>query len=518
MDATRFDAESPGEVDGEGNSSDQTRCLANCGGGDCEDGEAFSGPAAVVAGSSGESQPKGWWARECGGKQVLQMALPLMLSMFSYSFMQFCDRTFLAGDSDVGLAAVLPSGVIAWLLLSFPFGVALYTNVFVAQYFGANEYRQVGVAVWHALVLAGLSLPIFIAGMVFAELPFVWSGHPESLITLEGEYLRYMSIGSFGMVVGGVLASYFTGLGRTWTVMVVDTLSALLNIGLDWLLIFGIAWGWLEIPAMGIKGAAIATSLAIWIKCGAYLLLMLGAADSRQFSLFRDFRIQLGLLWRMLRFGSSNGLQFLIECLGITAFSLMVGRLGETEAAATTVAFSINMLVLVPVFGLSTAVSTLVGQQIGRKRPELASRATWTALQIGLMYTSFFGASYLLVPDWYLLGHHAISDNFEQVSELTRLLLVFVAVYCLFDTFQIVMVAAIKGAGDVLFVIIGTLVCAMIFVAAGWTLDRFVEDSRLGLMAWWAALTGWIMLMGVAFGGRFLQGKWKTKSVIEAPV
>ena len=85
----------------------------------------------------------------------------------------------------------------------------------------------------------------------------------------------------------------------------------------------------------------------------------MGKGNRDQYGLLDQFRFYRELIVRMIRFGSSNGLQFLIECLGIAVFTLMIARLGEVPAAATTVAISVNMMVFVPIWGLSTAVSTM---------------------------------------------------------------------------------------------------------------------------------------------------------------
>ena len=456
-----------------------------------------------------------WWSRRCGGREVILLALPLMISTFSYSLMQFCDRMFLGSYSQTSLAAVMPAGVMSWTLMSFPFGVALYTNVFVAQYYGAGKLKRVSNVLWHGLILAACFVPLFIFSAVAPQLIFQWASHGATMVAEESTYFRFMAIGSIGNIFGAVLTSFYIGQGKTWLVMIVDVSAAVLNIFLDWLLIFGFTLGTYSISPMGIKGAAIATAIAIWCKALVFIFLIFRKPSRKKYGLFEGFRFQPALLWRMLRFGSSNGFQFLIECLAIAAFSLMIGQLGEVPAAATTVAISVNMMVFVPIFGLSTAVSTLVGQQIGDKKPELAARATWTSLQIGLMYTGAFGLAYLLVPDLFLIGYEAGVENFEEVRALSKTLLMFVAAYCIFDSVQIVFVGAIKGAGDTLFVVLTTIVCAIIFVVVGYTSQFLYSGENAKLFGWWTALTYWIVLLSVIFGARFIQGRWKTMRVIE---
>lgn len=460
--------------------------------------------------------PETWWNRACGGREVIALALPLMISTLSYSLMQFCDRVFLAWHSSTSLAAVMPSGVMAWTLLSFPFGVALYTSVFVAQYHGANQDKRIGSVVVHGAVMALLFCPLFIASAIWPDFIFQLAGHPDDVAREEAIYFRYVSIGSIAQVLGGVLTSFFIGLGRTRTVMVVDVSVAIVNVLLDALLIFGCTYqGTTMVPSMGIQGAAIATSFALWVKAILFLVLILNRNHRARFGITRKIRFQPLLLLRMVKFGSSNGLQFLIECLGFSIFTLMVGRLGEVSAAATTVAISVSSMVFVPIWGLSMAVSTLVGQQIGNGKPDLAARATWTSLFIGLIYTGTFGLLYFLTPEIFLIGHSSGAENFEQISELAQYLLMFVAAYCLFDAGQIVFAGAIKGAGDTTYVVIVTFFCSLSFVGVGLLGYQWSLTDQGLLYWWWSCLTGWICLLLFAFGSRFLAGQWKSMTVIE---
>ena len=467
--------------------------------------------------TDGKAVPRqSWWDRECGGREVIALALPLMISTLSYSLMQFCDRVFLAWHSSLSLAAVMPSGVMAWAIMSFPFGVALYTSVFVAQYHGAKKDQRIGPVIFHGLMMSLLFSPLFIASMLWPEAIFRWVGHAPDVVREEATYFRYVSIGSIAQVLGGVLTSFFIGLGRTRTVMAVDVSVALLNVVLDVLLIFGLSYqGETLLSPMGIQGAAIATSTALWVKALLFAFLIFGRGNRNQYNLNQFLGFRVDLLVRMIRFGSSNGLQFLIECLGFSVFTLMIARLGEVPAAATTVAISISSMVFVPVWGLSTAVSTIVGQQIGNGKPELAARATWTSLQIGLGYTGFFALLYLLIPDVFVLSHQSSAENSEQIGTLARWLLMFVAAYCLFDAAQIVFCGAIKGAGDTTYVVAITLVCSLMFVAIGLVGYRMqLTDVEL-LYWWWCCLTGWIGMLVFAFGIRFLSGRWKSMTVIE---
>ena len=100
----------------------------------------------------------------------------------------------------------------------------------------------------------------------------------------------------------------------------------------------------------------------------------------------------------MLHYGGPAGLQMLLEIAGFTTFVFLVGRLGENELTATNLAFNISSLAFMPVFGLSTAVAIMVGQQLGRNQPNLAARATWTSAWLATLYMSLVSSLYEPLP------------------------------------------------------------------------------------------------------------------------
>ncbi|MBC7857089.1 MAG: MATE family efflux transporter, partial [Pirellulaceae bacterium] len=165
-------------------------------------------------------------------------------------------------------------------------------------------------------------------------------------------------------------------------------------------------------------------------------------------------------------------------------------------------------------FGVSIAVSTLVGQKLGENRPELAARATWTSLVISLFYTSLFGLAYLLVPEFFLLAHGAFAQEaeFGRIRDLTIILLRFVTAYCIFDAMQLIFVGALKGAGDTFFILIATTTISLVFVTIGRLGQVY---GQWGLFGWWWVLTAWLCTLAVVYLGRFLQGHWKAMRVIE---
>lgn len=451
-----------------------------------------------------------WWNQTCGPRQILAISLPLIASTISYTVMQFCDRMFMAWHSNDALAAALPAGVVSWTIASLPMGIAAYASTFVAQYYGANQRHRIGAIIWQAIWMGVISIPLFLTLGVFGEALFLRLGHADQLAKLEGAYFLALAFGSGAVILDAGISSFFIGRGKTGIVMVVNLFGAALNLVLDYLFIFG----WEFIPAMGIWGAGIATSMAVWFKVLVYAYLFLHSKNL-EFGNRTHYQFDWPLMKRFLSFGVPNGIQFFVEGLAITFFVIIIAKISEAASAASSVVFSINMLVFYPVIGLGMGCATLVGQKIGEKKPELASRATWNTLLIGLVYTSLFAVAYFSFPGLFLAFHGAENQDFEQIRTITITFLRFVAVYCLFDTVQIVFVSAIKGAGDTRFVVFATIVSASLFLLFGIVGGRSIVQPDQQVNWWWVCLTGWIFLLSAVYLLRFLTGNWKRMTVIE---
>ncbi len=451
-----------------------------------------------------------WWTRPCGTRELWAVALPLVVSWASWTVMNFTDRMFLLWYDQAAVAAALPSGMVFWTLICFPLGVVGYATTFVAQYEGAERRERVGPVVGQAVWTAVFATPLLMATIPLAPGFFALAGHEPHLAALESLYFQVAMAGAGGMLISGAQAAYFTGRGKTRVVMVVDSGASLLNIVLDYLWIFGR----LGFPEMGLEGAAWATVVSQWAKVLGYAAIMQIGADRRRYNLAAARRFDLRLLGRLWYYGVPSGLQWVLESSGFTAFLLMVGWLGEQATAATTLAFGVNMVAFIPPIGLAIAVTTLVGQQLGGGRPDLAARATWTGFWMAFGYTAFLGVLYVGLPDLFLIGYASGADprEFAALRTTVVVLLWFVAAYCVFDAANLIFSSALRGAGDTQFIlIVGALMCPLpaLFTWLG------IAYWGGGLIWSWSVITVWICALGLIYFLRFLQGRWRTMRVIE---
>jgi multidrug resistance protein, MATE family len=451
-----------------------------------------------------------WWSRPCGGRDVFTLAIPLVLSTASWTVMNFVDRMFLLWYSTDSMAAAMPAGMVHFAMVCFPLGVASYVNTFVAQYYGAGRPERIGPAVWQGARVGLFCFPLFLLTIPLAPWIFQLAGHEPQLAKYESLYFQVAAFGAGAEVIAASLSAFFTGLGKNRVVMIVDCSAALMNVVLDYAWIFG----HFGLPEMGIEGAALATVVSLWFRVFAYLALMSLPRYRRPYHLWTGRKFNAPLMRRLLYFGGPNGLQLLIEIGGFTIFLLLVGNLGSHALAATTLAFNVNTLAFVPMLGLGIALSTMVGQQLGRNNPALAARATWTSFWMAEIYMGAMAAVYVLLPDLLLMGHAAGTspEQFAQLKATTIVLLRFVAAYCLLDALNVIFASALKGAGDMRFIMLTSMIVTPIPLLAAWAGMHF---AGWGLIWCWIVATVWVCTAGLIYAGRFLHGRWRHIRVIE---
>ncbi len=309
-------------------------------------------------------------------------------------------------------------------------------------------------------------------------------------------------------------SAFYSGRGQTWVVMIVDATAALLNLVLDYCWIFG----YCGFPAWGVAGAAWATSVSMCAKAVVYLLLPLQRTHRERFGTLRGFRVDLALVKRILYFGGPSGLQMLLDVAGFTAFIIFIGRIGEVQVAATSMAFSVSTLAFMPIYGLHLGASVLVGEHLGENRDRLAARATYTTLQIAWMYMLAISLLYVLAPRLFLHGFFAgtaDSTSNAAVERMAVILLRFVAGYNLLDATQMVFVGALKGAGDTRFLLRVSLLLTALLAGFSWL---SVEVWRLNVYGCWILIVIWCWIAAAIYLVRFQKGKWRRMRVIEAHV
>jgi MATE family multidrug resistance protein len=475
--------------------------------------QELESPAQAAARQSTSDDATGKWSNTL--RELLRVAVPLIVSSGSQSLMHVTDRIFLTHSSVDAVAASLPAGVLFWAMLSLPLGTAVYTNTFVAQYTGAGKPERVAAALWQGVRFAIVCGLLLACCGPFASQLLSWTGHTGRVAEMEVQYFSICCYGGLPALLSIVCSSFFSGRGRTIVVMWVNIGAALFNALLAYLFIFGIG----PFPEWGIAGAAWATNIANACSCTVFAVFAGYSMLKEGYPLWQTWRFDRELTLRMLRFGLPTGVQYLVDIGAFLMFTVFIGRLGTPELAATTIAFNLNSLAFIPMFGLGTAVLTVVGRRMGEQRPDEAARTAWCAFAVASAYMGVFIMLYLALPHLMLLPYAPTEPEtlaeFEKVRPIVVRLLRFVALYSYFDAMAIVFGSAIRGAGDSQFSLWWTFGTSwLLMVLPTW----WVVHTNGGLQNCWWAVSIYIMVLGVGFLLRFRGGRWRTMSVIEGDV
>ena len=451
------------------------------------------------------------WSQPGGYGELLRIAAPLILSTASWSIQAFVDQMFLAWYSREAVAAALPAAILWYTFASFFAATGGYVNTFVAQYSGAKRPDRVGPSVWQGIYFSLFAAVFMLALIPFAEGIFELAGHDPTVRPLETVYFKILCFAGI-TVMGGPLGAFFTGRGDTRTIMWVNICAVSLNVVLDYGLIFG-AWGF---PEWGIRGAAWATVAAHTASMVTLTVLMLRRRFRDRYNTLRGWRPDRELFRRLLRFGMPSGVEHVLTMLGLSLFVLLVGRLGQTELAATNIVMNIGWMAFLPMIGLTVAVSTMVGRYLGEDQPDVAERTVWCGFRLVTLYGGAVALVYILIPEIILSPFAARADpeSFAAVREIGIVLLKFLAAFTVFDYACLTFSSGIKGAGDTRFVM-------WVFTALTWTIMVFPTYLACVVFDWgiyvaWAFHTLFVIVAGSVFLFRFRGGKWKTMRVIEA--
>jgi MATE family multidrug resistance protein len=462
--------------------------------------------------SGGDGTLRAWWRAPGGGREVLLIGYPLMLSQLSFQLQAFVDRLFLSWYSPTALAAAATAVFTVWGLLGVFIGTGEYLTAFVAQYLGAGRPRRVGATMWQGIYFSLLAGVLMAALLPLMPRLFAAAGHAPELRAYEVTYAGILLLGAFPAVLMATLSTFFAGRGQTRVVLFANVLATLVNVVLDWWWIFdhGGRRGY------GVAGAAWATVVSQAMGAAVYFVLMMRADFRRDYATLSAFRPELALIKRLLRFGLPTGLQYSLEVLAFAGFLMVVGRLGVVPLAATSIAFNLNGLVFMPMLGLGMGVSALVARHLGAEQPGAAERSVYSGLALSGVYMALWGGLYIGVPRLLAAPYGAGADPraFAAVSEAVVVLLRFVAFYSIFDMVNVIAAAGLKGAGDTRYPLGITVVLAWVVLLPPAYLVCVVFP--LGLNAAWGCATAYVLALGVLMWRRFRRGRWKSLRVIES--
>ena len=439
--------------------------------------------------------------------RTLQLAAPVIIGQLAVFSMSFVD-TVMAGrlpEKDVALAALGIGGAVWSSIFMFVMGLLMVVQPSVAQLDGAEKKSEAASATRQALWIAiALAIP-FWAFCQFSEPFMTWFGIDPAIVPTSAAYLKALSWGAPGICLVLLMRYFSEGTGHTRPTMLYGVAGALLNIPLNYVLMFGK----LGFPALGTVGIGYATAIVIWLQVLMLAIYILSHRHFEPFALMsRLEKPDFAQIADLLKVGVPIAIAIFVEGSLFVGAALLIGRLGPVPAAAHLVAINFSALMFMIPVGLSSALSIRVGNAIGRRDPVSARYVGFIGLFI-ILCIQVTSATIMLVFPEAIAG---IYTDDVPVATLAVSLLFFAAIFQIPDGIQMVSAGILRGYKDtrapMIYMIISFWIVGM---TVGYNLTF---NAGLGPAGMWIG-----MISGLTLGGGLML--WRvnhtSKQFIAAP-
>ncbi len=381
----------------------------------------------------------------------LKLAFPVILGMLGHIFVSFADNIMVGQLGAAELAAVSLGNSFFFIAMSLGIGFASAITPLVAEADSAKNNLGVKNALKHGLILCSI-LSVLLYLLMLLAIPVIhYMKQPLEVVELAIPYLYIISISIIPLVVFEALKRFSDGLSNTKYPMYATIAANIINIIINYLLIFG-SFGF---PKLGIVGAGIGTLVSRIIMIFFLSLIFMKKEKFKPYVLNIKFRIVDSLIFKkIINIGFPSALQMLFEVGIFTAAIWMSGVLGKNFQAANQIAFNLSAITFMVGVGLSVAAMIRVGNQKGLSDFIELRRIAFSVFMLTVLIEMFFAVMFLVFRDW-LPTIYLDTENLSKTLENTEVILIasklllIVALFQIFDGLQVVILGALRGMQDV---------------------------------------------------------------------
>ncbi|MDP6612527.1 MAG: MATE family efflux transporter [Candidatus Hydrothermarchaeota archaeon] len=431
-------------------------------------------------------------------RKILALAWPAVLANLMYTVVSLVDLIMVGSLGAEAVAAVGLGGLLIWISYGVMASVATGTTALVARFIGAREKRDSEKVLTQSFVLvAGFSIFITVAALMYSEKILAFIGTERAVAELGGVYLRTVFIATVFIFLTLVAEGALRGAGDTKTPLKIDLIINGVNLGLDYLLIYG-NFGF---PKLGVLGAGIASASAFTMGAVLYFGVLLSNRYVLSFR-FSDLSIDFGMMRRILRIGVPSSIEKLIMSGSIAVYASIIVGFGTIPLAAHQIGLRIEALSFMPGIGFAVAATALVGQNLGAKERKKAYAMGWETSKLCVGFMTLVGVILFIFPREFIL----FFTRDESVIELGILYLRLVAISQPFLALTFVLTGALDGAGDTRRVMYITIFGLWFFRLP---LAYFLGITMgYGVLGAWIAMIIDIFVRSLALVYRFKSKKW----------
>jgi len=377
-------------------------------------------------------------------KKNLQLAWPVMLSQVGHVLTGTADGLMVGRLGEVPLAANAFALSLTSLFLMFSIGLSYGITPLVATAHAGGHFKRIIILLRHSLVLNGVAV-VLLCGLFFAGvMPFLsYFDQPTAVVQEARQYVVLIALSLIPVAAYQAFRQFMEGLSQTRPAMYISVVGNIINIVLNWLLIYGKA----GMPELGLAGAGWGTLISrvvMGIGLGLYLYYVPRFKRYRAGFNLRALRPQKKVFGQMLRIGVPSGLQYVFEVGAFTSATLMVGWLGATALAAHQIAMNLSTITYVLASGIASAATIRVGNQLGLKDRATMRRAGYSCFLMVALFMVCTGTTFIVGKTW-LAGLYI---NSPEVVAVASSMLVVAAFFQISDGVQVVGHGALRGMAD----------------------------------------------------------------------
>jgi multidrug resistance protein, MATE family len=441
-------------------------------------------PAAGHAARSAALKP---WLDEA--RALMKLALPLIAMQLAQIGSLTADIIMVGELGSDAIAATSIGAVLFYFAWLIGYGPVMAVSPIVSQILGAhpNDRARVRAAVRMGLWGVGLmSLPLMIF-LVWAKPMLIFLGQDPKIAAMAEPWVHAVAFGLPFTLAFGVLRNFAAAIGKQNAVLVIAVATVLINILGNYLLIYGNFGA----PALGVKGAGIASAFAFAFSFFALLAVFLVAPSFRKYRLLHRFaRVDRAKFGELFRLGGPMGMSMLFEAMLFNAATLIMGTFGAASVAAHQIAMNVGSVTFMVPLGIGLAATVRVGLFVGAKNMEGARRAGHTAILCGAGFMLICAVVIALIPHT-LVGIYVVAGD-PINAEVVRLAVIFIyvaAVFQLFDALQVTAQMGLRGLKDAQ---APMWIAGLSYWLVGFTLSF--------TLAYWAGMQGLGVWIGLAAG------------------
>ncbi|HEX6134447.1 MAG TPA: MATE family efflux transporter [Longimicrobiales bacterium] len=436
-------------------------------------------------------------------RAIAILAVPMVLEMIMESVFAVVDIFFVSRLGADAVAAVGITESLFTIVYTVGVGLSIGVTAVVARRIGERNPAAASDATFQALVLGVVvSVVLGVLGGWKAESLLRLMGASEAVIEQGSGYARVMFGGNAAVMLLFLLNAAFRGAANAAIAMRVLWIANAVNIVLDPLLIFGIG----PFPALGVTGAAVATTIGRGIGVALQLAVLLGGIGALELSV-RSVRIAPAEMLRLVRLSATGALQVFVSTASWILLVRIVAGFGSPAVAGYTIAIRIVLFALMPAWGLANAAATMVGQSLGARQPERAEQSVWIAGRMNLYFLGTIGVLFIVAAPAIvgLFGGDAETNGYAANG--LRIL----SAGFFFYAYGMVINQSFNGAGDAWTPTLLNLLCFWCWeIPLAWLLAHTLGVGATGSFV---AVTVAFSTLALVSGAVFRRGRWKLKMV-----